>query len=52
MLKINKRFIKLLYVVLIIRKVTTVTGSAPYEIQLNIGHCLCINKQLYMEMCC
>jgi len=32
-------------VVLIIRKVTNVTGNLPYELQLTLGHCLCINKE-------
>lgn len=51
MLKIIKKFIKLPYVFLIIRKVTNVTGNVPYELWLTLGYCLFVNEQLYMEMC-
>lgn len=36
MLKINEKFIKLPYVVLIIRKVTNMTGDVPYELQFTL----------------
>lgn len=38
MLKINKKFVKLPYVVLVIRKVTNLTGNTPYELWLPLGH--------------
>lgn len=50
MLKMNEKFIKLSYVVLIIRKVTNMTGNIPYELQFTLRHCLCISNQLHMEM--
>lgn len=46
----NEKFIKLSYVVLIIRKVTNMTGNIPYELQFTLRHCLCISNQLHMEM--
>lgn len=50
MLKINEKFIKLSYMVLIIRKVTNMPGDVPYELQFTLKHCLWVSNQLYMEM--
>lgn len=37
MLKINEEFVKLPFVVLIIRKVTNMTGDIPYELQFTLS---------------
>lgn len=37
MLKISEEFVKLPFVVLIIRKVTNMTGNTPYELQFTLS---------------